>query len=487
MLPVDLRRVMTEKKRLFTSLLWLMLLGLTLTLLVAYSVRKNEIRRSTDRSLRIAYLPTEMAESRLSPYGPGFERELVTLFCTRFSLPARWIAIDSPQTGWRLLGSGEADILLGAGAWLKPAPGTEHIEAGPLYNTGAPLVLQDKKTAGAGRISLPCSDSVILPAGSFLEELRTEMAIDSGCTPLIRPAITTSLPPLLSDLEGTPSSALVGSPLASLWLPFFPKIRAGTPDQDLTYGSRWYWSTRDTSKTTKLRRFWQKMHDSDILRELEDKYLGFFPEEIDYYELWHFSRTLRRKLPLYATTIRSEARRLDLDPLLLIAMIYQESHFQHNAESKTGVRGLLQLTRATAGEMGIENRLDPHASIRGGARYLKKLLGQVQTRGPRAWDNIFLALASYNQGFGHTLDAMRLAEEQGLNGLAWRDVKTVFPLLAYRKYYSKARYGYCRGYEAVDYVESIRYYYYLLHGFIALSRPEMKYLAPVLLAENAPS
>jgi membrane-bound lytic murein transglycosylase F len=476
---------MTARNELVTSLLWLSLLALTLVILVAHSMRKEEIRRDTDRSLRIAYLPTEMAESRLSPYGPGFERELAALFCARFSLTARWIVVDSPREGWSLLQQGKADVLLGAGAWLKPSREVDHIKAGPLYNSGVPLVLQNRKAAAARPGKLPCSGPIILPTDSFLEELQSEIALGTECAPPVRPTPMTSLPPLLSTLEQDSSSpALIGAPLATLWLPFFPDVRAFPPDLDLTYGSRWYWSTMDGTKATKLRRFWQDMHGSDMLRTLRDRYLGFFPEQLDYYELRHFSRTLRRKLPRYATTIRSEASDLGLDPLLLIAMIYQESHFKSNAESRTGVRGLLQLTQATAREMGIEDRLDPYASIRGGARYLKKLLRQVETRGARSWDRIFLALASYNQGLGHTFDAMRLAEKQGLDGLSWRDVKTVFPLLAYRKYYSRARYGYCRGYEAVDYVESIRYYYYLLHGFIALARPEAKYLAPVLLAEN---
>ena len=54
-------------------------------------------------------------------------------------------------------------------------------------------------------------------------------------------------------------------------------------------------------------------------------------------------------------------------------MMYQESHFDPNAESFTGAAGIMQLTGPTAEEMEIEDRFDPKQSILGGVRYLKKL------------------------------------------------------------------------------------------------------------------
>ena len=476
---------MTYNTERFISFFRLLLLGLVLVILVAQYLRKHEIRRIPDNILHIAYLPTEMADSRISPYGPGFERELIALFCARFSLTPNWIAIDAPQQGWRMLNRNEADILIGAGAWLKPIRTLGRIDTGPLYNIGPPLVVRNWKEAVRRPSTLSCTDPMTLPVGSFLFDLRQEIELGSDCSPPIRPQKVPSLPPLLTNLEkNRTGSALLGAPLTTLWLPFFPKIRSYPPDQDLTYGSRWYWSTGNGSKAAKLRHFWKNIQTSSVLRDLQDRYLEFIPDQIDYYELRHFSRTLRKKLPRYAAVIKAEADDLGLDPLLLVAMIYQESRFDRDAESRTGVRGLLQLTQATAEEMGIQDRLDPYQSIRGGARYLKKILNQIDPRAPRFWDKIFLALASYNQGLGHTLDAMRLTDSRGLDGLTWKDVKTVYPLLAYKKYHSQTKFGYCRGYEAVDYVKRIRYYYYLLHGFIALGRPETKYLAPVLLAEN---
>ncbi len=52
-------------------------------------------------------------------------------------------------------------------------------------------------------------------------------------------------------------------------------------------------------------------------------------------------------------------------------MAYQESHWDPKATSPTGVRGIMMLTKATAKQMKVSNRLDPAQSIKGGARYLR--------------------------------------------------------------------------------------------------------------------
>ncbi|WVM92417.1 transglycosylase SLT domain-containing protein [Halopseudomonas pachastrellae] len=51
-------------------------------------------------------------------------------------------------------------------------------------------------------------------------------------------------------------------------------------------------------------------------------------------------------------------------------MSYQESLWDPNARSATGVRGLMMLTLPTAKFVGVTNRVDPQQSINGGARYL---------------------------------------------------------------------------------------------------------------------
>ena len=148
----------------------------------------------------------------------------------------------------------------------------------------------------------------------------------------------------------------------------------------------------------------------------------------------------------------------DLDWRLLAAMSYQESHWRPKATSYTGVRGMMMLTIVTAKELGIVSRLDPEQSIKGGAKYLTKLLKRIPDRITYP-DRLWFALASYNVGLGHLEDARVLTDRQGANPDMWVDVKIRLLQLRQKKYYKTTRYGYARGNEAVAYVDNIRRYY----------------------------
>ena len=100
-------------------------------------------------------------------------------------------------------------------------------------------------------------------------------------------------------------------------------------------------------------------------------------------------------------------------------------------------------------------------SIRGGALYLKLMLAKIPQRihdPDRSW----LALASYNVGYGHLEDARILTQRQGGDPDSWKDVKEHLPLLRMRKWNSQTKHGYARGNETVRYVENIRSYYDIL-------------------------
>ena len=115
------------------------------------------------------------------------------------------------------------------------------------------------------------------------------------------------------------------------------------------------------------------------------------------------------------------------------------------------------LTKDTAEHMKIQDRTDPEQSIKAGSEYLHWLLEQMPTS-INEEERIWFALAAYNMGLGHLLDARRLTKNLGGNPDNWLDVKKNLPLLAEKRYYSNLKYGYARGYEAFQYIENIRRY-----------------------------
>ena len=82
-----------------------------------------------------------------------------------------------------------------------------------------------------------------------------------------------------------------------------------------------------------------------------------------------------------------------------------------------------------------------------------------------------LALAAYNVGYGHVLDARRLAREKGWNPDRWfGHVEQAMRLLAKPVYYQRARYGFCRCGQPVHYVGNIQNYYDAYVGMLTMAR-----------------
>jgi soluble lytic murein transglycosylase len=104
----------------------------------------------------------------------------------------------------------------------------------------------------------------------------------------------------------------------------------------------------------------------------------------------------------YANLLSREAAARDLDPLLLAALVRQESLFEPAALSVAGAQGLAQVMPATGA--GIARSLgltdydlnDPATSLRFGAYYLASQLYYFE-------DELLVALAAYNGGPGNTL------------------------------------------------------------------------------------
>ncbi len=84
------------------------------------------------------------------------------------------------------------------------------------------------------------------------------------------------------------------------------------------------------------------------------------------------------------------AARYAISPLLLDALVWQESRWNHRAVSPKGALGLTQLMPGTARDLGVDAR-DPLANLDGGARYLRMMLD-------RFGGDVVKALAAYNAG-----------------------------------------------------------------------------------------
>ncbi len=153
------------------------------------------------------------------------------------------------------------------------------------------------------------------------------------------------------------------------------------------------------------------------------------------------------------------ARKFGFDWRLIAAQSYVESRFDPRVRSWVGARGLMQIMPRTAKELGFKNIVEPGSGIQAGMKYLAIMRNRFEPELKIADRNSF-ALAAYNAGYGHVLDARRLAEARGLDADRWSEnVERAMLLLSRPNYAKQARYGYCRGSEPVAYVRKIFEHY----------------------------
>jgi hypothetical protein len=126
----------------------------------------------------------------------------------------------------------------------------------------------------------------------------------------------------------------------------------------------------------------QPQHTADVfvaeMKRLNDAVrAAFFAEEIPYGEL-----------------IYEKAKKYDVDPALVAAVIEQESRFKPRARSHVGARGLMQLMPRTGRWMGARDLYSPEQNVDAGVKYIKYL-------DKRFHGDVKKIIAAYNGGEGN--------------------------------------------------------------------------------------
>ena len=161
----------------------------------------------------------------------------------------------------------------------------------------------------------------------------------------------------------------------------------------------------------------------------------------------------------YDIYFKQYGEQFKIDWRLLAAVAYQESTFNPEGRSWAGAAGLMGLMPATASSLGLEMEqlIDPSSNIGVGAEYLRELLNIFQGVEPPE-ERVKMALAAYNGGIGHVLDARALARKHGGDDSIWDGhVEKFIQLKRLEQYYadSVSKSGYFRGDETVRYVQDV--------------------------------
>lgn len=440
----------------------------------------------TRGALRVATLdaPTTYYLGREGP--AGFEYDLAHAYADHLGVEVEVVVRDTLAGVIAAVDAGEADIA--AAGLARTAAGESARRFSPIYMKAPVKVVcrrggpNPKDTLGLSRVKLALAEGSSHTA--TLDALQTQEAKLSW-----RELPGANREDALEAVSaGEIDCTLVDGPVYALTRRYLPSLRAAfdmpeeTPFAWALAGERTW---RNVTLERDLKRWFRRAETRRAIEILEEKYFGFAPQDVDAAHSAAFRRAIDRSLPKYETLFQDEGARAEVPWTLLAAVAYQESHWNPNAKSPTGVRGMMMLTQATAKELGVANRLDTLSSTRGGAKYLRALhdrLPDTIVDDERWW----FAAAAYNIGWGHLADARDLAAELGLEADRWADVRQVLPLLEDPFYYKGLRYGFARGTEAQTYVQRIRDYADVLEKRFAPPPPEATTTKAELATEPEP-
>lgn len=388
----------------------------------------------------------------------GIEYELAKSFADYLSVGLEVKLFENSDSLFESLKKNEIDIAA-AGLLYQPEQAAE-FQIGASYYSASWQVVYRKGTLRPYQLD-DLQEPLTIPAGSaVLPILNALKATNPQLSWRINDQFTQE-ELLLQVAEGTIPYTVAMSVDISAAQHIKPDIAVGF---DLTdeFPVVWYLQSSAYSELqAAVLEFMHQANENGLMARIEEKYFNHL-SRFDYVDTQSYLRAIESQLPKYQPLF--EKYRGQLDWQMLAAIAYQESHWDPNATSPTGVRGMMMLTRATAERMNISDRTDVEQSIKAGAEYLQMLMSQIPQT-VVAEDRIWFGLAAYNMGMGHLLDVRRLTKQLGGDPDNWLDVKKNLPLLAQKRYYSQLKYGYARGFEAHHYVENIRRYYNTLLNY----------------------
>jgi membrane-bound lytic murein transglycosylase F len=171
------------------------------------------------------------------------------------------------------------------------------------------------------------------------------------------------------------------------------------------------------------------------------------------------------KVSQWDDMIKDYSESINWDWRLLASLIYQESRFLPDVESRAGAYGLMQVMPSTGEYFGIDITSSPGNNLKAGTRYINWLHSIFDPRIADEKERVKFILASYNAGPGHVFDAMKLAEKNGLDPQKWEgNVAVWLQKKSDPKYYNDTvvKNGYFRGNESIAFVSEIldRYGHY---------------------------
>lgn len=411
--------------------------------------------------LRLVVLSQPLTYRKLASLETGYEYDLIHHFALDAGYKLQVKVVNSRSEMLKLLSQKKADV--GAARWTSTDIQSLRLLSGPAYDEEKLSLIcrQDVEANFTFTGNLDRNNNFrLLLNGDIMNSQATHHWVEVLRARAPRIQITSkkglSTSTIFKQIEKSKTDCTIADRLeAHYYLRFFPQL---TIVKDISPSRSYHFLiANQRSDLQKQMRVW---FTQAARKQTLSSTKAFYKEkiqELTRQDVVQFLKARERVLPLYSETFKKHSREFGIPWQLAAAVAYQESHWKADAESFTGVKGLMQLTMETAEHLGVEDRTDANQSIWGGAKYLKMLL-ERQPKGIPFKERLALALATYNVGPAHMIDAQKLALRLGRDPYSWKDLKTVLPLLGNEAYLDELKYGAARGQEPVDFVHRVLAY-----------------------------
>ncbi len=442
---------------------------------------ENRIAAIKERGeLRVSTVLSPLTYSTFNDKDIGLDYELAQQFADYLGVKLKITVRQNISQLFDDLDHGNADML--AAGLVYNSERSKNYQPGPTYYSVSQQMVYRVGNTRPRNLSNVTADKLTVAPGqvviSDLQSLKETKYPDLSWTVDEKRG---SVDLMQAVIDGKLDYTIADSVAIGLFQRVHPELAVAldiTDEQPVTWFSL---QDDDNTLSAAMLDFFNNMNEDGTLARLEEKYLGH-GDDFDYVDTRTFLRAVDNVLPDLRPLFEKYASEIDWK--LLAAISYQESHWDPLATSPTGVRGLMMLTRNTAQSLGLSDRTDAEQSISGGMRYIQDMMTKVPESVPQE-ERIWFALAAYNMGYAHMLDARALTAKQKGNPDSWADVKQRLPLLSQKPWYSKLTYGYARGHEAYTYVENIRKYQISLVGY--LQEKEKKATDEMAIAQAYPA
>jgi membrane-bound lytic murein transglycosylase F len=385
----------------------------------------------------------------------GFEYDLAKAFADFLEVELKVTTAGPTRQLFRSLDNGSADVAA-AGITIT-SPKSQLVDFSSGYLPVEQMVIVPRENTRIKNVRDLAGTTIHVRRGAGYEDTLKRL-VREGLDLKIKTVGNLTEEIIQAVAEGQIEATVADSHIALLSRRYYPDVRiAFSIGQPRDLG----WAVKKGEKALleKINEFFKIIKQNGTFDTIYNRYYAFI-ERFDHFDIKNFFDRIETRLPQYEKPIKKAAKQYNFDWRLIAALVYQESQFNPWAKSFSGVRGLMQLTEATAEEMGVNNRLNPDESIMGGVRYLRQLHDLYDSASEP--DRTLIALAAYNVGKGHIIDARELAGKKHLDPNKWSSLEKTLPLLERPEYQAQIRFGYCRGGEPVFHVKNIWTYYDIL-------------------------